>query len=102
MMEESKSNVTGNGVKLLGEALLPGASLMMDGNIIVGGAHTIVSTLARLVLGPFGVALVAANAYSSSVTGKGLLAQVAQVAQRMKKPAAAAAEAPVDAAPAKP
>lgn len=106
-MEEAKSNVGGNAVKLLGDVLLPGASLMMDGKILAGGAHTIVSTLARVALGPFGVALVAANAYSTSVTGRGLLAQVAQVAQRGKKPAAPAEAAPdyvapVDAVAAKP
>jgi len=84
-MVESTSNSTRNGLKLLGESILPGASLIMEGRIVAGGAHTIVSTLARLALGPFGVALVAANAYSTSVTGKGLLAQLTPI--RPKKQA---------------
>jgi len=93
-MEESKSNAPKNGLKLLGESLLPGSSLMMEGQIVKGGAHTIASTLVRVVLGPFGVALVAANSYAHSVTGKGLLAQLKEL-----RPAKSAAEpAPAEAA----
>lgn len=71
-----QSNATQNGIKLLGERLLPGASLMMDGKIAAGGAHTVVSTLARLLLGPTGVALVALNSFSNSVSGGGILKQL--------------------------
>lgn len=95
-MEESKSNASKNGIKLLGESFLPGASLMMEGNIVAGGAHTIASTLARLVLGPFGVALVAANSFANSVTGKGLLKQLRrdQPAQDAAAPDPQAAQPP--------
>ena len=62
-----------NAVKLVGEALLPGASLLIDGKILQGGAHAIVGTLARVALGPIGLVLVAANSYSTSSTGKSLL-----------------------------
>jgi hypothetical protein len=74
-MEQTHTNTTGNAVKLLGEALVPGASLMMDGKIVSGGLHTILGTWARVALGPIGLAVVIANSYSKSVTGKNLLKQ---------------------------
>ena len=95
-MEES--NATKNGIKLLGERLLPGASLMMEGKIAAGGAHTIASTLARLLLGPTGVALVVANSFSSSATGKNLLKHL----RPGKDEAEAAPEAAPEAEPAAP
>jgi hypothetical protein len=62
-----------NAVKLVGEAILPGASLLIDGKILHGGAHLLASAVARACLGPLGVVLVMANSYSSSTTGKNLL-----------------------------
>jgi hypothetical protein len=76
-----------NAVKLVSEAFVPGASLLMDGKILAGGAHLLVGTWARLALGPLGLALVAANSYSTSATGKSLLKQFAK-----DDPAAAKAE----------
>lgn len=70
-----KDQVTHNAVKLVGEAIMPGASLLMDGKILEGGAHLVVGTAARMLLGPLGLALVIANSYSKSTTGKGLLKQ---------------------------
>lgn len=64
-----------NAVKLVGEAFVPGASLLMDGKILPGAAHVIVGGLARLALGPVGLLLVAANSYATSATGKNLLKQ---------------------------
>jgi hypothetical protein len=65
-----------NAVKLIGETLVPGASLLLDGNIVGGGVHLLLGTLARAAFGPIGVALVIANSYSQSSTGKGLLKQL--------------------------
>jgi len=72
-MPETNSNQ--NAVKLIGEAFIPGASLLMDGNILSGGAHALVGAWARVALGPMGVALVVANSYAKSATGKNLLKQ---------------------------
>lgn len=69
------TNSSQNAVKLVGEAFVPGASLLMDGNILAGGAHALVGTWARVALGPVGLALVAANSYAKSTTGKNLLKQ---------------------------
>jgi hypothetical protein len=77
-MESSQpksSSTTQNAVKLVGEAVLPGASLLMDGKILQGGAHLLVGAAAKAFLGPIGVALVIANSYAKSTTGKNLLKQ---------------------------
>lgn len=72
---QPKDQTTQNAVKLVGEAFVPGASLLMDGQILQGGAHLIVGAAARVFLGPIGWALVIANSYATSTTGKGLLGQ---------------------------
>lgn len=79
-MDASKpsSSPMGNAVKLLSEAFVPGASLLMDGKILAGGAHLLVGTWARVALGPVGLALVVANSYATSATGKSLLKQFAK------------------------
>jgi len=94
-MSVQESNTTGNAVKILGETMIPGASLLMDGNILSGGAHTIIGTWARVALGPLGHALVIANSYAKSTTGKGLLQQFSR-APKAEEPKAEApkAEAP--------
>ncbi len=74
-MQDPKTHTTENAVKLVGEVLVPGASQFMDGNILSGGAHMIVGAWARVALGPVGLALVIANSYANSTTGKGLLGQ---------------------------
>jgi hypothetical protein len=76
-MEASKQTSTSNqnAVKLIGEAVLPGASLLMEGEILAGGAHLLLGWAARAVLGPIGLAVVIANSYSRATTGKGLLKQ---------------------------
>lgn len=66
---------TQNAIKLAGEALLPGASLLMDGKIVHGGAHLVAGAVAKAFLGPVGVAVVIGNSYSNSTTGKNLLEQ---------------------------
>ena len=62
-----------NGVKLVGETFLPGTSLMIYGDIKSGLAHAAIGLLARAALGPVAWFAVAADSYSRSVTGKGLL-----------------------------
>lgn len=85
-MQNSKSHTTDNAVKLLGEVLVPGASLMMDGKILAGGLHTILGTWAKMALGPAGLAIVIANSYAKSTTGKNLLKQFKADAPKPEAP----------------
>jgi len=72
------NQVVENGVKLVGERLLPGTSLMMDGDIKGGLAHAALGLVARAALGPVAWFAVAADSYSRSVTGKGLIDHLVQ------------------------
>jgi hypothetical protein len=72
---KTEASTSENAIKLVGEALLPGASLLMEGKILQGGAHLLAGAVARAFLGPIGVAVVIANSYSNSTTGKNLLKQ---------------------------
>ena len=74
-MDAPKPHTAGNAVKLVGEAFVPGASLLLDGKILALGARLLVGTGARIALGPVGLALVIANSYTTSLTGQGLLKQ---------------------------
>jgi hypothetical protein len=65
-------NVLSNGVKLVGESLIPGASLLMDGKFVEGAAHTLVGLGARAALGPIGLVVVCTDSFSKSVTNKSL------------------------------
>lgn len=57
-------------VKLVGETLAPGASLVLDGDMKGGAMHLAGGIIARMALGPIGWAFVAADSYSKSTTGK--------------------------------
>jgi hypothetical protein len=39
--EPSSNVVIGRGIKILGETLVPGASLVLDGEILPGAAHLV-------------------------------------------------------------
>lgn len=65
--------VVENGVKLVGETLLPGTSLMIDGDIKGGLAHAALGLLATAALGPLAWVAVAADSYARSVTGRTLV-----------------------------
>jgi hypothetical protein len=76
-METANPVVSGspvlNGVKIAGEALVvPGASLLLDGNVKAGATHIVGAVVARALLGPLGWAYVAADSFSVSVSGKHL------------------------------
>lgn len=78
-MAEKQNDILRNGVKVLGEAaLVPGASLLLDGKIKSGALHVGGGILAKLVFGLPGVLVVAANSYSKSVTGQSLLQNLMQ------------------------
>ncbi len=69
---KSQSSPLTNGFKGVAEVLLPGSSLLMDGDIKKGAIHTVGGLAGRVVLGPVGWFAAAANSYSNSVTGKNL------------------------------
>lgn len=74
--ESSSGVLLSRALKLAGETIAPGASLLLDGKVGAGALHFIGGTLARMAFGPLGVLLVAANSYSTSVTGKNLVANL--------------------------
>jgi hypothetical protein len=73
---EDSANEVGNGIKLLGEVVVPGASQFIDGNIRNGGLHLIGAVAAVALLGgPGGLlisALVRGNSYTSSTQDRSL------------------------------
>jgi hypothetical protein len=89
-------NVLTNGAKLVGESVLPGASLLMDGQFLNGAAHAAVGIGARLALGPLGVVLVCADSFSKSVTDKFLWDHVKDGIEARKAAKAAKAAAQVE------
>ena len=71
--EPGAGTVAAHGIKLAGEAFVaPGSSLLLNGEVLAGGAHLLGGLLAKWALGPVGLALVAANSYSLSVSQKSL------------------------------
>jgi hypothetical protein len=70
-MSDSNNTIV-NGVKLVGESMLPGASLLLDGNLVNGAAHVAVGAAAAAFMAPWAVVLVVADSFSKSVSGKNL------------------------------
>lgn len=70
------SVIVGRAVKIAGETITPGASLILDGNLRLGILHVIGAGLLTGLVGPIGSVLLAANSYSKSVSGKSLPEQV--------------------------
>jgi hypothetical protein len=73
----------GNGVKLVGEALVPGASELIEGNIGSGISHFVIGGVLATLLAPSFPLLaglagigVRMNSYSQSVSGKNLIQAV--------------------------
>jgi len=89
--ESSSGVLLSRAVKLAGETIAPGASLLLDGKVGVGALHFVGGALARMAFGPLGLLLVAANSYSTSVTGKSLVANLQEITT--DEPAAAPPEA---------
>lgn len=66
-----------NGVKLVGEGLVvPGSSLLLDGDVTRGIGHALAGVVAQALIGPLGWFLVAANSYATSVSGQNLVQTV--------------------------
>ncbi|MCA9689246.1 MAG: hypothetical protein KC636_06525 [Myxococcales bacterium] len=66
------ASVVTNGVRLVGDLALPGASQLLDGHIGEGIGRTIAGFAARALMGPVGWLLVAADSYSKTTTGRGV------------------------------
>jgi hypothetical protein len=77
-LESSGGVLLGRTLKLAGEAVAPGASLLLEGKIGAGATHLILGAVATAFLGPLGRLLVAANSYSTSVSGRGLLSSLSE------------------------
>lgn len=77
--ESSSGVLLSRALKLAGETIAPGASLLLDGKVGAGALHFVGGTIARMAFGPLGVLLIAANSYSKSVTGKSLVANLQEV-----------------------
>jgi hypothetical protein len=77
-MSESRT-VLGNGLKLAGEAVLPGASEMIEGHIKSGLLHSVLAVGAASllagtpILAGLAVLAIKANSYSRAVTGDNLI-----------------------------
>jgi hypothetical protein len=71
-MSDTSIGMLTNGAKLIGESVLPGTSLIMDGNLVNGAAHVAVGALAATFVAPWAVLLVAADSLSTSISGKNL------------------------------
>ncbi len=73
----SSGETVGRAVKIAAESVVtPGASLILDGKYRQGIFHVLGAGVARALLGPVGVGLVALNSYSKSVSGRHLLSHV--------------------------
>jgi hypothetical protein len=70
-MDDTARTLT-NGVKLVGETILPGTSLLMDGKFAEGAGHAVIGVGARILFGPIFALVVAADSFSKSVAGKNL------------------------------
>ena len=63
MSDASPLGMLTNGVKLVGETMLPGASLLMDGNLVNGAAHAAIGVAAATFVAPWAVLLVVADSF---------------------------------------
>jgi hypothetical protein len=81
------STLAVNSVKLVGEALLPGTSLLIEGKFVEGAVHTALGLGARAVLGPVGCMIIAGDSFSKSVTGKNLWQHVPFPSRKAAVPA---------------
>ena len=93
-LESTGGVLLGRTLKLAGEAVAPGASLLLEGKVGAGATHLILGTIATMALGPLGRLLVAANSYSTSVSGRGLLSTLSENLGVAQPAAAAPAPAP--------
>src|SRR4051794_8271655 len=103
-----QSDVLSNGLKLAGEAIVPGASQFLDGRVGRGLVHAAASAAALALLGPIGGMVSLAlrvNSFSTSVANRNLFQLAADaagtVASRVR-PTSSAEERPTSSAEERP
>jgi len=67
---------TSNGLKLIGEVIVPGASQFVDGHVKSGTIHLLGAAAAMAFLGPSGLlvsALIRGNSFTTSTLNKPIL-----------------------------
>jgi len=73
-MSDDPRTVIGNGLKMVGEAFLPGGGLILNGDVGTGLLHTAVGFAALAFLGPVAGPitrlLVSANSFSRSISDR--------------------------------
>ncbi len=84
-----------NGAKFIGELMIPGVSLWVDGRVGKGALHTALAVGAFALVGPVGALVVAANSFADSTTEHSLWSHVANgFSQSSKSVVAAVTQAP--------
>ncbi|HYC61337.1 MAG TPA: DUF6072 family protein [Thermoanaerobaculia bacterium] len=69
--QATAATVVTNGVKAIAEiGVVPGASLLADGEVRSGTLHILSGVVARALFGPIGWLAVGADSFSRSVSGK--------------------------------
>jgi hypothetical protein len=86
VMQGQQQNVVGNGLKLLGEVVIPGAAEMLEGRLASGVAHNLIAGAATLAFAPISPVLagltvlaVKLDSYSRSVSGRNLIDAMSSV-----------------------
>lgn len=67
---EAIKSTAPDAIRAVGDAFIPGVTLVLDGNVKSGALHFAGGLLGRAVLGPVGWFWAAADSYSLSTTGK--------------------------------
>lgn len=90
-----------NGAKLVSDfTILPGSSLLVEGKILEGTAHSLLGHVAVRAIGPLGWFLVAANSYSKASSGAGLFEHLSGFVKAKRAKGGATATPEVTATPA--
>lgn len=63
-------------VGVLSEAIIPGGSNLVKGDLTQGACHLILGIAAGMALGPLGVLAVKANSLAKATTGQSVIEQV--------------------------
>ncbi|HLK62411.1 MAG TPA: DUF6072 family protein [Bryobacteraceae bacterium] len=74
------------GVEFASEALVPGGSNLVKGDLMQGGIHAVLGFAARAAFGLPGLLLVSANSFTKAVTGQHLYEHLNLGPQRVTSP----------------
>ena len=75
MADSSSANPTGVAVSVLSEAVIPGGSHLIRGDLSQGALQFLLSIGAGMFFGPLGVLAVRANSLAKAQTGRSVLEQ---------------------------